>query len=70
VSPRSTSALWPGAVLLGGEVRGIWRRACELVSVEMWDEPSAAEREMIEAEALAMPLPGLEDTPIRVRWEG
>ncbi len=61
--------MWPGAVLAGGEVSGTWRRAREVVSVEMWDEPSAAEREAIEAEAAAMPLPGLEDTPIRVRWE-
>ncbi len=64
-----TPRVWPGAVLAGGEVRGTWRRAREVVSVEMWGRPAAAEREAIEAEAAAMPLPGLESTPIRVRWE-
>jgi len=64
-----TSRVWPGAVLVGGEVCGTWRRAREVVSVEMWKEPSAAEREAIEAEALALPLPGLEGTPIRLRWQ-
>jgi hypothetical protein len=64
-----TPRVWPGAVLVGGEVRGTWRRAREVVSVEMWGDVSAPEREAIAAEAAGMPLPGLEDTPIRVRWE-
>jgi winged helix DNA-binding protein len=64
-----TPRVWPGAVLVGGEVRGTWRRAREVVSVEMWGDLSSPEREAIEAEAAAMPLPGLEDTRIRVRWE-
>ncbi len=64
-----TSRVWPGAVLLGGEIRGTWRRAKEIVSVTMWTTPSTAQREAIEAEAVAMPIPGLGDLPIRLRWE-
>jgi hypothetical protein len=56
-------------VLVGGEVRGTWRRARDVVSVEMWNGSSALEREAIEAEAAAMPLPGLDDTRLRVRWQ-
>jgi hypothetical protein len=62
--------VWPGVVLLGGETRGTWRRAKEVASVAMWGEPSPAEREAIETEAVALPIPGLEDIAIRVRWEG
>ena len=65
-----TSRVWPGAVLLGGEVRGTWRRAQEIVSVSLWGAVSAAEQEAIEAEAAAMPIPGLEPGLLRVRWEG
>jgi hypothetical protein len=56
-------------VLVGGEVRGTSRRTRDVVSVEMWNGSSALEREAIEAEAAAMPLPGLDDTRLRVRWQ-
>jgi hypothetical protein len=49
--------VWPGAVLVGGEVRGTWRRAREVVSLAMWGEPSAPEREAIEAEAAGISAP-------------
>ena len=62
-----TPRVWPGAILLGGEVRGIWRRANEVVTVEAWGTVSRAERDAIEAEAAALPLPGLE-REICVRW--
>jgi hypothetical protein len=62
-----TPRVWPGAVLLGGEVRGIWRRANEVVAVETWGKVTRAERDAIEAEAASLPLPGLE-REIRVSW--
>jgi hypothetical protein len=65
-----TTRVWPGAVLLGGEIRGTWRRAREVVSVALWGRVSAAEREAVEAEAVALPLPGLGPTPVRVAWDG
>lgn len=62
-----TPRVWPGAILLKGEVRGIWRRANEVVAVETWGKVSRAERDAIEAEAASLPLPGLE-REISVRW--
>jgi hypothetical protein len=63
-----TPRVWPGAILLGGEVRGVWRRANEVVTVEAWGRMSRAERDAIEAEAAGLPLPGVEGR-ITVRWD-
>ncbi len=54
-------------MLLGGEVRGTWRRSRHVVAVAMWRTPSPAERNAIEAEAAAMPL--RERAAIQVRWD-
>lgn len=62
-----TSRVWPGAVLVAGEIVGTWRRAAGEVSVAPWRRLTAAERRAIEAEALSFPLPGLE-RPARVEW--
>jgi hypothetical protein len=62
-----TSRVWPGALLVSGEIVGVWRRASAEVTIETWRRLSSAEREAVEAEALSMPLPGL-DGPIVVRW--
>ena len=62
-----TSRVWPGAVLLDGEVGGTWRRANEAVTIQAWSRPSRAARQAVEAEAAALPLPGLE-REIVVRW--
>jgi hypothetical protein len=63
-----TSRVWPGAVLLAGEVRGTWRRAHDVVSVSAWGDVSADERHGIEAEAASLPLPGLE-RDVQMRWD-
>lgn len=62
-----TSRVWPGAVLLHGEIRGVWRRAEAVLTVDPWDEFSPAERDAVEAEAASLPIPGAEGQ-IRVRW--
>jgi hypothetical protein len=62
-----TSRVWPGALLVNGEIIGVWRRAGGDVSVELWRRISAAERKAIEAETLALPLPNL-TAPITLRW--
>ncbi|HYI21392.1 MAG TPA: crosslink repair DNA glycosylase YcaQ family protein [Candidatus Limnocylindrales bacterium] len=62
-----TSRVWPGALLVDGEIMGVWRRANALVEVETWRRPSAVERAAVEAEAASLPLPGLTG-PITVRW--
>jgi len=62
-----TPRVWPGAVLLGGEIIGTWRRADSNVTVDTWRKPSPKERKAVEAEAESLPLPALRG-PIRVRW--
>ena len=36
-----TSRVWPGALLVDGEIRGTWRRANEIVRIERLDEAHA-----------------------------
>jgi hypothetical protein len=62
-----TSRVWPGAVLVEGEIVGTWRRANAVVTVEPWRRLSPADQLAIETEAATMPLPGV-DGPIVVRW--
>jgi hypothetical protein len=64
-----TSRVWPGAVLVGGEIAGTWRRANQNLSIQAWRRLTKFEREAVEAEATALPLPGLPG-PIRVSWDG
>jgi hypothetical protein len=63
-----TSRVWPGALLLAGEIRGTWRRAQNKVRVEAWEPLSPESREAVEAEARSLPLPDLK-RPIEVIWE-
>jgi hypothetical protein len=62
-----TPRVWPGAVLVDGEIRGTWRRAHDTVTIESWGRLSQAARQAVEAEAAALPLPGISG-PIDVRW--
>jgi winged helix DNA-binding protein len=63
-----TSRVWPGALLVEGEIRGTWRRATHTVRVETWSRLTPGARDATEAEARALPLPSL-DRPIEVVWE-
>ena len=63
-----TTRVWPGALLVGGEIVGVWRRSATDVSIESWRSLSSKERDAVEAEAESLPLPGLND-PIAVRWD-
>jgi hypothetical protein len=63
-----TSRVWPGALLVEGEIRGTWRRAQHAVRIDAWARFPRGARDAIEAEASALPLPGL-DRPIEVVWE-
>jgi hypothetical protein len=62
-----TSRVWPGALLVAGEVRGTWRRAQHTVRIDPWGRLSRATRHAVEAEARTLPLPGL-DRAIEVIW--
>jgi len=61
-----TSRVWPGALLVAGEIRGIWRRAQHTMRVEAWARLSRATRDAVEAEARALPLPV--EREIEVVW--
>ena len=60
--------MWPGALLVDGEIRGTWRRKQHTVTIETWGRLSRAARDAVEAEAAALPLPGL-DRAIDVVWD-
>jgi hypothetical protein len=63
-----TTRVWPGAVLVAGEIVGTWRRAKADLSVQSWRRLTRSERAAVEAEAHALPLPGIEGQ-IAVRWD-
>lgn len=62
-----TSRVWPGALLVSGEIAGVWRRSAANVSIDLWRRLSSKEREAVETEAMSLPLPGL-NCPIAIRW--
>jgi hypothetical protein len=62
-----TSRVWPGAVLVAGEIVGTWRRARADLSIQSWRRLTRAERDAVEAEARSLPLPGIEGE-VAVRW--
>jgi hypothetical protein len=64
-----TPRVWPGGVLVEGEIVGTWRRAQGTVTIETWRRLSRAAREAVEAEAASLPLPDMRGR-IVVRWGG
>jgi hypothetical protein len=63
-----TPRVWPGALLLGGDIAGTWRRADTVITVRPWRPLSAAERDAIAAEAESLPLPGIRQR-VSVHWD-
>jgi len=63
-----TPRVWPGALLVGGEVAGTWRRADKVVTIQPWRQLSGAELDAVTSEAESLPLPGLPGR-IVVRWD-
>lgn len=63
-----TPRVWPGALLVGGEVVGTWRRANADLTIQAWRRLNPAEREAVESEAGSLPLPDL-GRRISVRWD-
>ena len=62
-----TPRVWPGALLVEGEIRGTWRRTQHTVRIDTWTRLSRRSRAAIEAEAAGLPLPGV-DRRIDVVW--
>jgi hypothetical protein len=52
-----TPRVWPGALLVAGEVAGTWRRAQRTMTIDAWRPLSRAAREAVVAEAESLPLP-------------
>ena len=63
-----TPRVWPGGLLVAGEVAGTWRRADTVLTVQPWRALSGAEREAVVAEAESLPLPR-SGGKIVVRWD-
>jgi hypothetical protein len=59
--------VWPGGLLVDGELAGTWRRADAVLKVQPWRPLSRAERAAVEAEAGSLPLPGLQGR-LTVGW--
>jgi hypothetical protein len=62
-----TPRVWPGALLVDGEIAGTWRRAGATLTVQRWRTLSGAERDAVEAEAASLPLSGIRGQVV-VRW--
>jgi hypothetical protein len=62
-----TSRVWPGAVLVSGEIVGTWRRAMGVVEIEPWRRLTGDELGAVEEEAASLPLPGLTADDMVVR---
>jgi DNA glycosylase AlkZ-like len=63
-----TPRVWPGAVMVAGDIVGTWRRSHANLTIQPWRRLARAERAAVEAEAAGLPLPGVEG-PITVRWD-
>ncbi|MDQ3871850.1 MAG: winged helix DNA-binding domain-containing protein [Chloroflexota bacterium] len=63
-----TPRVWPGAILVAGEIAGTWRRAEAAITIHPWRRLSREERSAVEVEAESLPLPGLR-ARIHVRWD-
>jgi Winged helix DNA-binding domain len=62
-----TPRVWPGALLVAGEIVGTWRRAQRTVTIQAWERLSRDAREAVLAEAESLPLPD-PGGPIVVHW--
>lgn len=62
-----TPRVWPGGLLIGGEIAGTWRRAGTVLTVQTWRRLTPAERDAVAAEAESLPLPGI-TRRITIRW--
>ena len=62
-----TPRVWPGAVLVKGEVVGTWRRDQHKMTISTWRDLPRAEVKAVESEALSLPLPRLAK-PMSVTW--
>jgi winged helix DNA-binding protein len=63
-----TPRVWPGGLLVDGEIVGTWRRADTTMTIQPWRPLSRGERDAVAAEAASLPLPGIRGR-IVVHWD-
>jgi Winged helix DNA-binding domain len=63
-----TPRVWPGGLLIDGEVAGTWRRADTAMTVQPWRRLSPTERDAVAAEIASLPIPGVQGR-IVLRWD-
>ncbi len=63
-----TPRVWPGGLLVEGEIIGTWRRSHAEVTIRTWRRLARTARDAVEAEAASLPLPGTKGR-IVVRWD-
>jgi hypothetical protein len=63
-----TPRVWPGCVLVEGEIAGTWRRAGTAITVQPWRRLSQAERDAVAAEAESLPLHSVSGR-VAIRWD-
>jgi hypothetical protein len=62
-----TPRVWPGALVVGGDLVGTWRRADTAIAIQTWRRLSPQERDAVAAEAESLPLPGAR-RPMVASW--
>lgn len=63
-----TPRVWPGGLLVDGEMVGVWRRSGQTLTVQLWRKLSHSERNAVEAEVQSLPLHDIGGR-MSVRWE-
>jgi hypothetical protein len=63
-----TPRVWPGGVLVDGEIVGIWRRGLGTVTVQTWRPLTRATRDAVAAEVASLPIPVFQGRVV-LRWD-
>ena len=63
-----TPRVWPGGLLVEGEIVGTWRRADAAMTIQTWRRLSRADTRCGRGGGESLPLPGIERR-IVVRWD-
>jgi hypothetical protein len=63
-----TPRVWPGGVLVDGEIVGTWRRSLGALTIQAWRRLSRAARDAVDAEAVSLPLRDIQGRVV-VRWD-
>lgn len=63
-----TPRVWPGGVLVDGEIVGTWRRSLTTVTIQAWRRLTPARRDAVVLEAESLPLPDIKRR-IVVHWD-